>query len=57
MPFRDNKVNAVDLTSEQLALLKLWIDQGAKGEVCVAVAISWLEQPSALDPIYALALT
>lgn len=57
MPPRDNKVNAVDLTPEQLALLKLWIDQGAKGEVRAAAAISWLEQPPALDPIYALALT
>jgi len=57
MPPRDNKVNAVDLTPEQLGLLKLWIDQGAKGEVRAPAAIAWLEQPPALDPIYALALT
>src|SRR6188474_1065837 len=30
MPPRDNKAKAKNLTSEQLALLKLWIDQGAK---------------------------
>ena len=33
MPPKDNKVEAADLTPEQLALLKLWIDQGATGEV------------------------
>jgi hypothetical protein len=57
MPPRDNKVNAVELTPEQLALLKLWIDQGAKGEVHAPAAIAWLDQPPALDPIFALALT
>ncbi|HEX2746615.1 MAG TPA: c-type cytochrome domain-containing protein [Verrucomicrobiales bacterium] len=31
MPPPGNKVNAVDLTGDQLGLLKLWIDQGAKG--------------------------
>src|ERR1041385_8694113 len=31
MPPRDNKVAASDLTPEQLGLLKLWIDQGARG--------------------------
>lgn len=31
MPPPGNKVNAVDLTADQLGLLKLWIDQGAKG--------------------------
>src|SRR5439155_6318807 len=31
MPPRENKVAASDLTPEQLGLIKLWIDQGAKG--------------------------
>src|SRR5437868_1939922 len=31
MPPKDNKVAAVDLTPEQLGLIKLWIDQGAAG--------------------------
>src|SRR5204863_1555292 len=57
MPPKDNKVNAADFTSAQLALLKLWIDQGARGEVHGATPIAWLEQPPALDPIFALALT
>ena len=30
MPPRGNKVQASDLTSEELGLIKLWIDQGAK---------------------------
>ncbi len=33
MPPADNKVGAVDLTSDQLGLIKLWIDQGATGEI------------------------
>jgi len=32
MPPPGNKVKAVNLTSEELALFRLWIDQGAKGE-------------------------
>src|SRR5688572_6985837 len=32
MPPTENKANAANLTPEQLSLLKLWIDQGAKGE-------------------------
>jgi WD40 repeat protein len=57
MPPKDNKANASALTSDQLALLKLWIDQGAKGEVRAAAPVNWLEQPPALDPIFAVALT
>jgi len=33
MPPKDNKVAAVDLTPQQLGLIKLWIDQGATGSV------------------------
>src|SRR5206468_2655234 len=40
MPPRDNKASAPNLTGEQLALIKLWIDQGAKGEVR-STAIRW----------------
>jgi WD40 repeat protein len=57
MPPKDNKANASDLAPEQLALLKLWIDQGAKGEVHAAAAVNWLEKPPALDPILAIAVT
>ena len=57
MPPKDNKANASDLTPEQLALLKLWIDQGAKGEVHASTAVQWLENPPVLDPVIALDLT
>ncbi len=57
MPPKDNKANASDLTPEQLALLRLWIDQGAKGEVRAATPVNWLDKPPVLDPIFSVALT
>ena len=57
MPPKDNKVNAADFTPAQLALLKLWIQQGARGEVHGVSPVAWLDQPPALDPIFAMALT
>lgn len=57
MPPKDNKVNAAELKAEELALLKLWIDQGAKGEVRAQTAIAWQPLPEGLDPIYAVAVT
>ena len=38
MPPPDNDVKAKPLTPEELGLIKLWIDQGAKGEVKSACA-------------------
>src|SRR5204863_1384438 len=58
MPPKDNKVAAVELTPEELGLVKLWIDQGAKGEVHnQAAPIAWQPLPDGLNPIYAVALT
>ncbi len=57
MPPRDNKVAAADLTPEQLGLLQLWIDQGAKSTVSVAKPIDWQPLPEGLNPIYAVALS
>src|SRR5438477_1906158 len=57
MPPKDNKVNAVDLTPEQLGLIKLWIDQGAKGEVHAQAPMDWEQLPETINPIYAVALT
>src|SRR3954447_7412277 len=37
MPPKDNKVAASDLKPEELGLLKLWIEQGAKGEVRTSI--------------------
>ena len=56
MPPRDNKVAAVDLTSQELGLIKLWIDQGARGEVHGGQMV-WQSLPESYDPIYAVALS
>lgn len=58
MPPPGNKAAAVDLTPQQLALLKLWIDQGATGEVKGQGApIVWQTIPTSFDPIYAVAMS
>ncbi|WP_425617868.1 c-type cytochrome domain-containing protein [Anatilimnocola sp. NA78] len=58
MPPPDNDVKAKPLTSQELGLIKLWIDQGAKGEVKSASAnITWQPLPPGVNPIYAVALT
>ncbi len=57
MPPRDNKVAAVNFTPEQLGLLKLWIDQGARGQVRGTGPIAWQPLAAGLNPIFAVALT
>lgn len=58
MPPTGNQAGAKNLTSEQLSLLKLWIDQGATGVVAVAVApLQWKSLPAAFNPINAVALS
>ncbi|MFM1769985.1 MAG: Chromosome partition protein Smc [Verrucomicrobiota bacterium] len=57
MPPKGNKANAPNLQPAQLALLKLWIEQGAKGEVRGVTPVAWLDQPPPLEPTLAVALT
>ena len=57
MPPKGNKVNAVDLKPEELGLLKLWIDQGAKMPDRREKLIVWEPLPEGLKGIYAVALT
>lgn len=58
MPPPDNKVGAKPLSPEELGLLRLWIDQGAKGEVDTSnSAIAWRPLPAGINPIYAAAIT
>ncbi|HTM52779.1 MAG TPA: c-type cytochrome domain-containing protein [Pirellulales bacterium] len=58
MPPADNGVGAVAFSSEQLGLLKLWIDQGAAGEVGdKASPVKWQPLPRGVNPIYAVALS
>ncbi|HWA98422.1 MAG TPA: c-type cytochrome domain-containing protein, partial [Pirellulales bacterium] len=57
MPPADNKVGAAALTAHDLGLIKLWIDQGAKGSVASATKIDWRPLPASVNPIFAVALT
>jgi WD40 repeat protein len=57
MPPKGNKVGAVNLTTQQLDLLKQWIDQGAKPSAKKVQVITWQPLPAGLQPIYAVALT
>jgi len=58
MPPKNNKANAPDLKPDELGLIKLWIDQGAKGEVILReTPIVWQPLPAGLNPIYAIAVS
>ena len=58
MPPEDNEVGAKPLSPKQLALLKLWIDQGAKRDDSTAVAeISWRKVPASYAQVFALELS
>ena len=58
MPPPDNDVKAKALSPEELGLIKLWIDQGTKGEVASASSmITWQPLPPGINPIYAVAIT
>ncbi|MHA3771199.1 WD40 domain-containing protein [Verrucomicrobiota bacterium sgz303538] len=58
MPPVGNKANAAAFTSEQLGLLRLWIDQGAKGEAVAEAKgpLPWRTQP-ANGPVQATAIS
>lgn len=59
MPPKKNKVDAVNLTPEQLGLLQLWIKQGAGGEMkkTEIKKPTWQEIPKSFKAVYALALS
>jgi WD40 repeat protein len=58
MPPPDNNVGAKPLTAEELGLIKLWIDQGASGEVAGGAGpVQWQPLPPGVNPIYAAAIT
>ena len=57
MPPEDNDRGAKNLTPEELGLVKLWIDQGAKGEVRGGAPINWQPLPPGVNPIYAVAIS
>ena len=57
MPPADNKVGAKRLTSQELGLLKLWVDQGATGGAALAATIEWQPLPAGVQPIFTVALS
>ncbi|MEP6672616.1 MAG: c-type cytochrome domain-containing protein [Chthoniobacter sp.] len=57
MPPRDNKAKAKNLTPEQLGLLKLWIDQGAKASPKTERIVQWQPLAESLGAIFAVAVT
>ncbi len=58
MPPPDNKVNAAPLTPEELAVLKLWIDEGAAGQATTPPpALVWQAVPTTVNPILATAMS
>ncbi|MFT5467156.1 MAG: WD40 repeat protein [Verrucomicrobiales bacterium] len=57
MPPKKNKTGAVKLTPKELAILKLWIDEGAKSSVQQARNVVWQPLAKGVHPIYALAMS
>lgn len=57
MPPPNNKSGAVDLSPAQIALLKQWIDQGAKSAAQQERAVAWQAMSTSVDPIYCVAMS
>ncbi len=57
MPPENNKSGAVKLTEAELAVLKAWIDQGAKSGTQAERQVTWKPLAPGVDPIYSVALT
>ena len=59
MPPAGNKVGAVALTRDELGVLKLWIDQGAKlkDPSSAESRVRWQPLATGINPIYAAALS
>ena len=57
MPPKDNKSGAVNLKPEQLALLRTWIDQGAKDSTKIRQTVALRPLPKGTQPIHSVAMT
>ncbi|MFP6753716.1 MAG: c-type cytochrome domain-containing protein, partial [Pirellulaceae bacterium] len=59
MPPEDNEVAAKPMTPDELGLIKLWIDQGAKGSAVATVnsPTRWRQLPPGPNPVYAVAVS
>lgn len=56
MPPVGNKSNAENLTADELARLRLWIVQGAQGEVRASRSLVWQPIPTTWNSSYAVAV-
>lgn len=56
MPPEDNDVEAKNLTPTELGLMKLWIDQGATGEVSSSGPVTLAPPPTTLRPALSVAV-
>jgi WD40 repeat protein len=56
MPPKSNKVGAVNLTPQELGLLKLWIDEGAQAGEYHSTEIVWQALPKGMNPIFCVAI-
>ena len=57
MPPPNNKTGAVNLTPAEIAILRQWIDQGAKSSTQQERAVVLKTFSTSVDPIYAVAVT
>ncbi|HRH98027.1 MAG TPA: hypothetical protein PLB55_18945 [Prosthecobacter sp.] len=57
MPPGNNKSGAVNLTPAEIAILKQWIDQGAKASAQQERAVVLQAFAASIDPIYSVAMT
>lgn len=57
MPPKNNKSGAVDLTAAEIAVLKSWIDEGAKDSIQPARSVEFRSIPKSVTPIYSVALS
>ncbi len=58
MPPKGNSVAARNLTPEELGLIQLWIDQGAKDDSASSASnIAWQPLPPGMNSIYAVSLS
>jgi len=57
MPPKNNKSGATNLTPEEIAVLKAWIDLGAKDSVKEERKVVWQPLAVGVHPIYSVALT
>ena len=59
MPPEGNAAEAAPLTSEELGLLQLWIDQGARpgNPTSLLPELNWKAVPGTLNPVYSAAIS